>query len=139
MVKKISMVVIIFTMLVGVLTIFSCSAYAVTGEQVLNSTQATELVEIKETTKGKLAEYIEKYGSTPFGVAAYVLNVVRIYSIPFCFVGIALGSIFQYVLGIRKLDVRDRGFMLIITFVTILLICQVLPLIFAIVVNGWRG
>ncbi len=139
MVKKISMVVIIFAMLVGVLTIFSCSAYAVTGEQVLNSTQATELVEIKETTKGKLAEYIEKYGSTPFGVAAYVLNVVRIYSIPFCFVGIALGSIFQYVLGIRKLDVRDRGFMLIITFVTILLICQVLPLIFAIVVNGWRG
>ena len=139
MVKKISMVVIIFTMLVGVLTIFSCSAYAVTGEQVLNSTQATELVEIKETTKGKLAEYIEKYGSTPFGVAAYVLNIVRIYSIPFCFVGIALGSIFQYVLGIRKLDVRDRGFMLIIPFVTILLICQVLPLIFAIVVNGWRG
>ena len=139
MVKKISMVVIIFAMLVGVLTIFSCSAYAVTGEQVLNSTQATELVEIKETTKGKLAEYIEKYGSTPFGVAAYILNIVRIYSIPFCFVGIALGSIFQYVLGIRKLDVRDRGFMLIITFVTILLICQVLPLVFAIVVNGWRG
>ncbi len=139
MVKKISMVVIIFAMLVGMLTIFSCSAYAVTGEEVLNSTQATELVEIKETTKGKLAEYIEKYGSTPFGVAAYILNIVRIYSIPFCFVGIALGSIFQYVLGIRKLDVRDRGFMLIITFVTILLICQVLPLIFAIVVNGWRG
>ena len=139
MVKKISMVVIIFAMLVGMLTIFSCSAYAVTGEEVLNSTQATELVEIKETTKGKLAEYIEKYGSTPFGVAAYIFNIVRIYSIPFCFVGIALGSIFQYVLGIRKLDVRDRGFMLIITFVTILLICQVLPLIFAIVVNGWRG
>ena len=133
------MVVIIFAMLVGMLTIFSCSAYAVTGEEVLNSTQATELVEIKETTKGKIAEYIEKYGSTPFGVAAYILNIVRIYSIPFCFVGIALGSIFQYVLGIRKLDVRDRGFMLIITFVTILLICQVLPLIFAIVVNGWRG
>ena len=84
-------------------------------------------------------EYIDKYGSTPFGVAAYILNMVRIYSIPFCFVGIAVGSIYQYVLGIRKLDVRDRGFMLIITFVTILLICQVLPLIFAIVVNGWRG
>ncbi len=139
MVKKISMVVIIFMMLLGSLSIFSSKAYAVTGEEVLNSTQATELVEIKETTKGKLAEYIEKYGSTPFGVAAYILNIVRIYSIPFCFVGIALGSIFQYVLGIRKLDVRDRGFMLIITFVTILLICQVLPLIFAIVVNGWRG
>lgn len=138
MARKISMIIIMFVMLVGSFSLFF-EAYAVTGNEVLNSTQATELVEIKETTKGKLAEYIEKYGSTPFGVAAYILNIVRIYSIPFCFVGIAVGSIYQYVLGIRKLDVRDRGFMLIITFVTILLICQVLPLIFAIVVNGWRG
>ena len=136
--KKTTLIVVAAIALLVLLSIFS-NAYAVTGEEVLNSTQATELVEIKETTKGKIAEYIEKYGSTPFGVAAYILNIVRIYSIPFCFVGIAVGSIYQYVLGIRKLDVRDRGFMLIITFVTILLICQVLPLIFAIVVNGWRG
>lgn len=138
MIKKISMVLVIFMMLVGTLSMYT-NAYAVTGNEVLNSTQATELVEIKETAKDKLAEYVEKYGSTAFGLAAYILNAVRIYSIPFCFVGIAIGSIYQYVLGIRKLDVRDRGFMLIITFVTILLICQVLPLIFAIVVNGWRG
>lgn len=138
MIKKISMILVIFMMLVGTLSMFT-NAYAVTGNEVLNSTQATELVEIKETAKDKLAEYVEKYGSTAFGLAAYILNAVRIYSIPFCFVGIAIGSIYQYVLGIRKLDVRDRGFMLIITFVTILLICQVLPLIFAIVVNGWRG
>ena len=139
MARKISITVIMFVMLVATISLFSNSYATVTGNEVLNSTQATELVEIKETTKGKLAEYVAKYGSTPFGVAAFILNIVRIYSIPFCFVGIAIGSIYQYVLGIRKLDVRDRGFMLIITFVTILLICQVLPLIFAIVVNGWRG
>lgn len=138
MVKKISIIVAVFVIFVGIISAFS-NSYAVTGNQVLNSTQATELVEIKESAKSKLNEYIEKYGSKPFGVAAYILNVVRIYSIPFCFIGIAIGSIYQYVLGIRKLDVRDKGFMLIITFVTILLICQVLPLIFAIVVNGWRG
>jgi hypothetical protein len=138
MLKKVSIIAILFVILIGTISIFS-TASAVTGEEVLNSDQATELVEIKESTKGKLDEYIEKYGSTPYGVTAYILNILRIYSIPFCFVGIAIGSIYQYVLGIRKLDVRDRGFMLIITFVTILLICQVLPLIFAIVVNGWRG
>ncbi len=138
MIKKISITALIFAMLLGM---FICpvKTYAVTGEEVLESEQATQLVEIKESAKDKLEDYIEKYGSTPFGVAAYVLNIIRIYSIPFCFVGIAVGSIYQYVLGIRKLDVRDRGFMLIITFVTILLICQVLPLVFAIVVNGWRG
>ena len=138
MLKKISIVAVLAVIIIGTLS-FLPTAYAVTREEVLGSDQATELVEIKESTKGKLDEYIEKYGSTPYGVAAYILNIVRIYSIPFCFIGIAIGSIYQYVLGIRKLDVRDRGFMLIITFVTILLICQVLPLIFAIVVNGWRG
>lgn len=138
MIKKVSIVAIIFVILVGIISMLS-ETLAVTGEEVLNSEQATELVEIKESTKDKIAEYVEKYGSYPYGMAAYILDIVRIYSIPFCFIGIAIGSIFQYVLGIRKLDVRDRGFMLIITFVTILLICQVLPLIFAIVVNGWRG
>ncbi len=138
MIKKVSIMVIMIVTLVVILGSFM-SVMAVTGEEVLNSEQATELVKIKESAKDKLAEYVEKYGSTPYGVAAYILNIVRIYSIPFCFIGIAIGSIFQYVLGIRKLDVRDRGLVLIMTFVTILLICQVLPLIFAIVVNGWRG
>ncbi len=127
------MLIIVFTIL-GTTT-----AFAITGEEVLDSEQATELLEMKESTKDKMQEYIEKYGSTPYGITAYILNGVRIYSIPLCFIGIAIGSIFQYVIGIRKLDVRDRGFALILTFVTILLICQVLPLIFAVVVNGWRG
>lgn len=127
-------------MLVIVFTIWgTTTAFAITGEEVLDSEQATELLEMKESTKDKIQEYIEKYGSTPYGITAYILNGVRIYSIPLCFIGIAIGSIFQYVIGIRKLDVRDKGLALILTFVTILLICQVLPLIFAVVVNGWRG
>lgn len=134
MLKKVIIIMVIM------LAVFSTvSVFAITGEDVLESSQATELVEMKESTKQKLDEYIEKYGSTPYGITAYILNAVRIYSIPFCFIGIAIGSIYQYVIGIRKLDVRDRGFAMIITFVTILLICQVLPLVFAVVVNGWRG
>ena len=134
-------VAVIIAMIITLITFFSVFFVVEVNatEDILNTTQATELIEIKESTKGKIAEYIEKYGSTPYGVVAFILNAVRIYSIPFCFIGIAIGSIYQYVIGIRKLDVRDRGFMLIITFVTILLICQVLPLVFAIVVNGWRG
>ena len=124
----------ILLMIIGMSTV-----YATTGEEVLNSDQAAEIVNMKESSKAKVQDYIEKYGSTPYGVAAYILNILRIYSIPCCFIGIAVGSIYQYVLGIRKLDTRDKGFALIVTFVTILLICQVLPLIFAIVVNFWRG
>ena len=134
MVKKIVVLLIVVLMIMGMYTV-----YAVGGEEVLNSDQAAEIVKMKETSKAKLQDYIDKYGSTPYGIAAYILNILRIYSIPTCFIGIAIGSIWQYVIGIRKLDVRDKGFALIVTFVTILLICQVLPLIFAIVVNFWRG
>jgi len=131
--KVIVMVALVFVLMAPL------SAFAITGEEVLESSQATELLEMKESSNEKLAEYIDKYGSKPYGIAAYILNGIRIYSIPCCFIGIAVGSIYQYVIGIRKLDVRDKGFALIVTFVTILLICQVLPLIFAVVVNGWRG
>lgn len=108
-------------------------------EQEKNSETAETLKESKQDVSDKLKKYVDDYGSYSFGVAALVLNSIRIYSIPFCFVGIVIGSIYQYMIGIRRLDIRDKGFGLIVTFVTILLICQVLPLIFAIVVNGWRG
>ena len=134
MLKKVIILMIIVLMIAGISTV-----YASTGEEVLNSDQAAEIVNMKESSKARVQDYIEKYGSTPYGVVAYVLNILRIYSIPCCFIGIAVGSIYQYVIGIRKLDVRDKGFALIVTFVTILLIFQVLPLIFAIVVNFWRG
>lgn len=134
MLKKVIILTMVALMIIGM-----TSVYAITGEEALNSEQAAEIVNMKESSKAKVQDYIEKYGSTPYGIAAFILNVLRIYSIPCCFIGIAIGSVYQYVIGIRKLDTRDKGFALIVTFVTILLICQVLPLIFAIVVNFWRG
>ena len=125
--------------MVLVICIFSiCTVYAA-NKNVLDEQTSSQLVQIKEKEFKEIQDYTETYGSESYGMAAYILNKVRLYSIPCCFIGIAIGSIWQYVIGIRKLDVRDKGFALIVTFVTILLICQVLPLIFAIVVNFWRG
>ena len=137
--KKHFTIAIVFIFILMIICSLYYKTYATTsGEEVLKSDQATELLEIKQTAKSTLDDYIDKYGSRPFGVAAYILNGIRIYSIPFCFVGIAIGAVYQYVLGIRKLDVQEKGLAMIASFVTILLICQVLPFIFAIVVNGWR-
>ena len=104
----------------------------------LEAQGAGQLVQIKENTEKKLEDYKEEYGSDAYGIAAYILNAVRIYSIPVCFVGIAIGGIYQ-IIGIRKLDERDRGFGIMIGCITVLVITQLLPLIFAIVVKGWRG
>ncbi len=107
--------------------------------EVLNSETGSKLIEIKEKEKNELSDYVETYGDESYGFVAYVLAKIRIYSIPLCFLGIAVSAIYQYIIGIRKLDVRDKGMGLMISFVTILVICQVLPLIFAIVVKGWRN
>ena len=117
------------------------AVYATTNNsaEVLSANAEGELTSFKDQTAKELQDYTQRYGSDTYGMTAFILNKVRIYSIPFCFVGIAIGAIYQYVIGVRKLDVRDRGFNLLIAFVTILIICQVLPLIFAIVVKGWRG
>ena len=107
------------------------------GKEVLESKNASDFYQIKEETLSKVDQYSEKYGSKAYGITALILDGVRIYSIPFCILGIAVGAIYQYIIGIRRLDVRDKGFNLIIAFVTVLVIAQVLPLVFAIVTRGW--
>lgn len=106
-------------------------------KSVLETENATKFSQMKEEFKSKFVQYSDKYGSNVYGGVALVLDTIRIYSIPFCFVGIAVGAIYQYVIGIRKLDIRDRGFNLLIIFITTLVICQILPLVFAIITRGW--
>ena len=129
-------VIAIFFILICLFSI--CNVYASNSPAIDNKTE-NQLIEIKEKELKQLKDYTEAYGSESYGMTAYLLNKIRIYSIPCCFVGIAVAAIYQYVIGIRKIDVRDRGLILMIGFVTLFVIAQVLPLIFAIVVKGWRG
>ena len=109
------------------------------AENVIDEKNEGQLIQIKESAAKTLDEYKEKYGSDAYGLTAYILNLVRIYSIPLCFLGIAVSAIYQYVIGIRKLDTQEKGLVMMISFVTILVICQILPLAFAIVVKFGRG
>lgn len=92
---------------------------------------------MSEMQKEELEDYVEAYGSETYGFTAFVLNKVRIFSIPFCFLGIVISAIYQYVIGIRKLDVRYKGFYTMIAFITLFVIAQVLPLVFVIVIKGF--
>ncbi len=150
--KKIVAVTLILIVFLCAISMFAPNIYAssnalsvsgynsiFTENNKLEEETNSELIEMKSKTENELKEYEEEYGSKTYGYTAYILNKIRLFSIPLCFVGIAMGSIYKYVIGIRKLDVQDKGFALIIGFVTVLVICQLLPLIFAIVVLGWRG
>ena len=126
-------------LVITIFGIFSCTNKIYAAQQVLDNRVEGQLVEIKEKEAKSLEDYKQKYGSDAYGTVAYILNLVRIWSIPLCFLGIAVGAIHKYVIGIRKLDVRDKGFNIMIAIITVLVICQILPLIFAIIVKGWRG
>ena len=109
------------------------------AENIIDAKNESKLIQIKENAAKTLEEYKQKYGSDGYGLTAYILNLVRIYSIPFCFLGIAISAIYQYVIGIRKLDTQEKGLVMMISFVTLLVIFQILPLAFAIVVKFGRG
>lgn len=130
--------VVAVTILLMIMVIFGCSqVYA--AENIIDSKNESQIVQIKENTAKTLEEYKQKYGSDAYGLTAYILNLIRIYSIPLCFLGIAISAMYQYVIGIRKLDTQEKGLVLMVSFITILVICQILPLAFAIVVKFGRG
>lgn len=132
--KKVIAIISILFLLMGCTSVYATSQV----NEVAQSTTG-KIIEIKDRELKTLEEYKEAYGSDAYGLTAFLLSKIRVYSIPFGFVAIIIAAIYQYIIGIKKLDVRDKGFALMIASVTIVVICQVLPLVFAIVVKGWRG
>ena len=134
--KKVIAVIFIILVIFGTVSVYATN----TNNNALSAETATSnLVELKDKAWKSMQDYQAAYGNDTYGMVAYFLNIVRIYSIPFGFVGIVMAAIYRYVIGIRKLDVQDKGFGVLVAIITVMVICQVLPLIFAIVVRGWRG
>lgn len=133
--KKLIVGVILVLILSLSISTLVFAANATTAEE----SNANEILNLKDKVGTQIEEYSEKYESDAYGMAAFILNVVRVYSIPVCFIGIVTGALNQYVLGTRRLDKKHKGYGIIMTFVTLLVVCQVLPLIFTVVVMGWRG
>ena len=136
--KKTVACLLIFICLFCTFCIGSCYAANTTKEIISNETKS-QLIEIRNTELNSIEDYKEAYGSDTYGIVAYILNKVRIFSIPFGILGIAISAIYQYVIGIRHLESRYKGFNTMIAIITLLVICQVLPLVFAVIVKGWRG
>ena len=130
--KKVIAIVIVI-----VAVLLFCSSNVLATNEILDSNTTSKLIELSENQKKELADYVEEYGSETYGFTAFVLSKIQIFSIPFCFLGIAISAIYQYVIGIRKLDVRYKGFYTMIAFITLFVIAQVLPLVFLIVIKGF--
>jgi len=107
-------------------TIFSGTIY---GKDKYATNQ---LIDIKEKNIEEIHEYQIKYGDDTYGFVAYYLNKIRIYSIPISFIGYSLVGIY-YTIGLKHLGTLTKALPLKVTITTLFVICQILPLVFALV------
>ena len=133
--RKIAGVLVVLILMLA--TIFLPPVYA--SNQIISNETKSKLVEIKDTELKSIEDYKATYGSAVYGTVGYILNKIRIYSIPLTFLGIAISVIYQFILGARHAENLYKGFNSMIVIVSLFVICQVLPLVFAIVIKGWRG
>ena len=146
--KKISLIVVVVA-----IALFTTSFCLASGDDIESSgSQTYEIAdEVKnrtgnasETTlknlnskEEKINEYTEKLGGNKTnGTVLYYLEVIRNYSFPVCFVGLAVASLNFFIIGNKKLEKREQGFRMLVTLIIGLIVFQVLPLLFAIIVAG---
>lgn len=137
--KKALILLTVFTIIITI-SMFTIKTYAAEDNSVVGQVTNSQgnLVQLKENQAKTLEEYKQKYGSDSYGLTAYILHVVQVYSIPFCFLGIVISIIYKVIIGARHMGNMEKGLGMIVAVVTLTIICQVLPLIFAVVVKIGR-
>lgn len=135
----VTLIIIIFLAII-VTNIFTTQVYAENNSGIIediNNSQGN-LLQLKESQVKTLEEYKQRYGSDSYGFTAYILHIVQVYSIPFCFLAIIISIIYKVIIGARHLENAEKGLGMIVAVVTLTIICQVLPLVFALVVKLGR-
>ena len=137
--KKIIIMFTVVLLIVMAYCAFTTKVYAEDNNSIISEVTKEQgnLIELKENQAKSLEEYKAKYGSDSYGITAYILHVVQVYSIPFCFLGIIISTIYR-IIGARHLENAEKGLGMIVAVVTLTIICQVLPLVFALVVKLGR-
>lgn len=138
--KALTIIIIVLFLVIMGINIFTTNVYAESDNGIIDEVTSANgnLLKLKENQAKSLEEYKQKYGSDSYGLTAYILHVVQVYSIPFCFLGIVISIIYKVVIGSRHLENAEKGLGMIVAIVTLTVICQVLPLIFALVVKLGR-
>lgn len=128
--KKICSILLIMFIIFSNVNIYAASV----AEELQKSD--SQILSISDSMRRDIDKYNEKYGPS-YGIIAYILNRLQVFSIPICFAGLAISGTLTYVINARRLDQRQRGWGIMIGFLTFLVICQVLPLAFALATISW--
>ncbi len=105
-----------------------------TEEKVTQSSE--KILDNLSQKEKKIAEYTDKYNNETYAYTAYYLDMAQLYSIPIFIIIMTIGAFNYYIIGEKKLDKKEQGFGLIMASLSGLVLFQVLPLIFALLVAG---
>ena len=120
----------VFTFLMVLMMVSSIfiTVYATENEtqaEEISSNASKTVINNVKTREEKIAEYTEKYGGDAvYGKTAYYLNFIQKYSIPICFIGLAIGALNFFVIGNKKLEKKEQGFGMIVAFLLGLVVFQ---------------
>lgn len=110
----------------------------VEGDDALPQKQKSELLKMKDQSRDQLTKHKEKYkNNAVYGTIAYILNIVRLASVPFFIIGYLISIVYEFIVGMKRREMVRKGRGMRITLVSTFVMAQVLPLIFAIVIKFW--
>lgn len=134
--KTLTFLMVLMTIICIFTSVFAAENTSVQTEEVGSNASKTVINNVKSREE-KIAEYTEKYGGDAvYGKTAYYLGLAQKYSIPICFIGLAIGALNFFIIGNKKLEKKEQGFGMIVAFLLGLVVFQVLPLLYAIIVAG---
>ena len=122
---------IVISLFIAIVMVIFCEKIVYANDEIKINSQ---IVNIKQKNVDEIEKYKIQYGNEAFGMVAYILDKVRLYIIPLCFIGFCIVKIYE-IIGIRDALLLERARALRVMFVSIFLICQILPLVFAIVIK----
>ena len=77
--KKVVTILFVFLIIFGTVFVYASSTQT-NNTLTSETTTTTNLVELKDKALKSLEDYQIAYGDNTYGLAAYILNIIRIYS-----------------------------------------------------------
>lgn len=98
-----------------------------------------ELERLKENSYKNINKYIEEFaGDTKRAKNLYVLNLIRKMLTPILIAVIIFSYVYQYLIGLKDNKIWKKGYYIRIISVILLLVIQLTPLIYSLIVKSWR-
>ena len=106
--------------------------------EIMPETSKTRLLGLRDSSLKTLEKYRNEYrNSIIYGTIAYILHMLSLISIPIVVILLIVSYVYDSVIGLKTRSLYNKGRLIRFHVLTFFVACQLMPLIFATVINGW--